>query len=75
VEAVPPQAGVISARVDVLAEAVRGFLRDPEAARDAGAAARAHALERFGLQRFLADWDELLSEVATHAHRAGLGTR
>jgi glycosyltransferase involved in cell wall biosynthesis len=75
VEAVPPQAGVISTRVDVLAEAVRRFLHDPEAARDAGFAARSYALERFGLERFLADWDDLLSEVISHAHRAGLGAR
>ena len=26
--------------------------------------ARAHALERFGLARFLSDWDRLLEEVA-----------
>jgi glycosyltransferase involved in cell wall biosynthesis len=65
----------VSTRVDVLAEAARRFLRDPDAARAAGDAARAFALERYGLGRFLADWDELLSEVTTHAHRAGLGAR
>jgi glycosyltransferase involved in cell wall biosynthesis len=75
VEAVPAQAGVVSTRVDVLAEAAHAFLRDPEAARAAGDAARAHALERYGLERFLADWDDLLSEVTTRAHRAGLGAR
>jgi glycosyltransferase involved in cell wall biosynthesis len=75
VEAVPAQAGVVSTRVDVLAEAARTFLRDPDAARAAGDAARAFALERYGLGRFLADWDDLLSEVTTHAHRAGLGAR
>jgi glycosyltransferase involved in cell wall biosynthesis len=75
VEAVPAQAGVVSTRVDVLARAARTFLRDPEAARAAGDAARAYALGRYGLERFLADWDDLLSEVTTHAHRAGLGAR
>jgi glycosyltransferase involved in cell wall biosynthesis len=75
VEAVPPQTGVISTRVDVLAEAARRFLHDPQAARDAGFAARTYALERFGLERFLADWDDLLSEVISHAHRAGIGAR
>jgi glycosyltransferase involved in cell wall biosynthesis len=75
VEAVPPEAGLVSTRVDVLAEAARAFLRDPQAARQAGAAARAYALERFGLQRFLADWDDLLWEVVDHAHRARLGAR
>jgi glycosyltransferase involved in cell wall biosynthesis len=75
VEAVPPQTGVISTRVDVLAEAARRFLHDPQAARDAGFAARTYALERFGLERFLADWDDLLSEVISHAHRTGIGAR
>ena len=63
-EAVPAGAGVASTRVDRLGEAVRGFLREPERARDAGLAARSHALERFGLARFLADWDDVLAEVA-----------
>src|SRR4051795_3966684 len=36
VEAVPDAAGVVSTRVGVLAEAVRGFLYDPDAACDAG---------------------------------------
>jgi glycosyltransferase involved in cell wall biosynthesis len=75
VEAVPAQAGVISTSVDVLASAARRFLRDPEAARAAGEAARAFARERYGLERFLADWDDLLMEVTAGAHRAGLGTR
>jgi glycosyltransferase involved in cell wall biosynthesis len=74
-EAVPPQAGVVSTRVDVLVEAARAYLHDPDAARAAGDAARAHALERFGLGRFLADWDDLLEEVTAGAHRAGLGAR
>jgi hypothetical protein len=30
----------------------------------AGKAARTHALERFGLGRFLADWDRTIEEVA-----------
>jgi hypothetical protein len=62
-EAVPPEAGVISTRVDALAAAARAFLADPARAREAGAAARAAALERYGLERFLADWDDLLEEV------------
>jgi glycosyltransferase involved in cell wall biosynthesis len=64
-EAVPPQAGVISTRVDVLADAVRAFVAEPERAREAGRAARAAALERYGLDRFLADWNELLEEVTS----------
>ncbi|HEX7298282.1 MAG TPA: glycosyltransferase [Solirubrobacteraceae bacterium] len=63
-EAVPAGAGVLSTRVDRLAEAARGYLADPERARVAGRAARRAARERFGLERFLADWDQLLEEVA-----------
>jgi hypothetical protein len=63
VEAVPAEAGVISTRPARLAAAVREFVNDPDAARLAGKAARAAALERYGLARFLADWDRLLEEV------------
>jgi hypothetical protein len=61
--AVPPEAGVVSADRRRLVEAVRGYVDDPEAARMAGKAARTHALERYGLDRFLGDWDRLLQEV------------
>jgi hypothetical protein len=62
-EAVPPEAGVLSTRVDVLADAARRLVADPEQARLMGKAARAAATERYGLDRFLADWDRLLDEV------------
>jgi glycosyltransferase involved in cell wall biosynthesis len=64
-DAVPAAAGVLSTRVDRLAEGARDLLADPERARVAGLAARAAALERFGLRRFLDDWDGLLEEVGT----------
>jgi hypothetical protein len=63
VEAVPPGAGVLSTRPERLWAAVREYLHDEDAARLAGKAARAAALERYGLGRFLADWDALLQEV------------
>jgi glycosyltransferase involved in cell wall biosynthesis len=63
VEAVPHAAGAISTQVDVLIEAARALVADPEAARVAGKAARAAAVDRYGLGRFLADWDRLLEEV------------
>jgi hypothetical protein len=63
-EAVPAEAGAVSTRVDVLATAMRRLIDDPNEARERGAAARAAALERYGLERFLADWDDLLEEVA-----------
>jgi glycosyltransferase involved in cell wall biosynthesis len=63
VEAVPAEAGVVSTRPERLWAAVRAFLHDEDAARQAGKAARAAALERYGLERFLRDWDVLLAEV------------
>jgi hypothetical protein len=39
-------------------------MHEPEEARERGRAARRFALERFGLHRFLDDWDVLLKEVA-----------
>lgn len=63
-EAVPKEAGVVSNRIDVLADHARSLLADPVAARRMGDAAREHALGRYGLKRFLDDWDALLSEVA-----------
>jgi len=63
VEAVPAAAGVLSTRPQRLAAAVAEFVAEPEAARVAGQAARAAALARYGLDRFLTDWDRLLDEV------------
>ena len=63
VEAVPAEAGVLSTRPDRLWSAVRELVQDQDAARLAGKAARAAALERYGLDRFLRDWDALLEEV------------
>jgi hypothetical protein len=63
VEAVPPEAGVLSTRPEVVWDAVRTYLHDADAARLAGKAARVAALERYGLDRFLRDWDALLTEV------------
>ncbi|MEV4478194.1 glycosyltransferase [Micromonospora coxensis] len=62
VEAVPPAAGALSTRVDVLVEAARRFVAEPADARRAGEQARAAARGRYGLDRFLADWDRLLEE-------------
>lgn len=63
-EAVPSEAGVVSNRVEVLEAALQRMTADPDEARVRGAAARAAAVERFGLERFLRDWDRLLEEVA-----------
>ncbi|MCX4473286.1 glycosyltransferase [Micromonospora sp. NBC_01655] len=62
VVAVPPEAGALSTRVDDLLAATRRLLDDPSAARRAGTASRRAARDRYGLDRFLADWDRLLEE-------------
>jgi glycosyltransferase involved in cell wall biosynthesis len=59
--AVPAEAGVVSTRPEELAAAAARFVEDPAAARAVGAAARRAALARYGLDRFLADWDERLA--------------
>lgn len=64
VEAVPPEAGVVSTDVDRLALALRRLVDDPDDARERGRAAREAALARYGLERFLADWDRVLAEAA-----------
>jgi Glycosyl transferases group 1 len=63
-EAVPHEAGAVSTRIDVLTGAMRRLIDDPGEAVARGSAARAAALERYGLKRFLADWDDALEEVA-----------
>jgi hypothetical protein len=62
-EAVPPEAGVVTNDLERLVATARRWLADPEEAATVGRAARAHALARFGLTRFLSDWQSLLKEV------------
>jgi hypothetical protein len=62
-EAVPPGAGIVSTRRGGLRDAVRRLIADPAEGAELGARAREAALARYGLGRFLADWDRLLAEV------------
>lgn len=62
-EAIPPGAGVVSTRRDYLRDVMLALLADPQAAAGMGKLAREAALARYGLARFLADWDRLLAEV------------
>jgi hypothetical protein len=63
-ESVPPEAGFVSSDPTVLAMIARRWLTDRDEARQVGLGAREHALRRFGLPRFLDDWDQLLKELA-----------
>ena len=62
-EAVPPAAGYVSNRLETLHSGLRRLAGDPVLAREMGQAAREHALRRYGLARFLDDWQNLLEEV------------
>lgn len=59
---VPPEAGVVSADVDTLTRALEGFIADGSAAAAAGKAARDFAKAHFALERFLAEWDDVIDE-------------
>ncbi len=63
VEAVPPGAGVLSTSKEQLRGRLRELLAEPAAAAELGRAARQAALARYGLARFLTDWDRLLAEL------------
>jgi glycosyltransferase involved in cell wall biosynthesis len=63
-EAVPPRAGIVSTDVAALSRGLQSLIANPEEARARGLHARTAALDRYNLERFLADWDELLAEVA-----------
>ena len=71
--AVPPDAGAVSADVGELVRAAKRLIDRPDAARAAGRIAREAALARYGLTRFLADWDEVLGDAVEripHRRRA-----
>jgi glycosyltransferase involved in cell wall biosynthesis len=68
VEVVPQAAGVLSTDPDRLCEGLRTLVHDRGAATAAGQAARAAALARFGVSRFLADWEAVLDRVVAR-HR------
>jgi hypothetical protein len=62
-EAIPADAGIVSTNVDVLVAAAQWLLDDRDAAYRMGQRGRAAVRSRYGLTRFLADWDRLLLEV------------
>jgi hypothetical protein len=69
--AVPPEAGAISTSVDELVSAAALLVDDPQEARRRGDLAREVALDRYGLDAFLAAWDALLEELAEPRFRTG----
>jgi hypothetical protein len=74
--AVPADAGALSTDVDELIRTARRLLNDVDEAARRGRNARRAALERYGLKRFIDDWDEAFFDaVALGAGRAGAGLR
>lgn len=59
--AVPSDAGVVSADIAVLVDAVRQLVADPAMADELGRRGRKHALENYSLSTFLRSWDALLT--------------
>lgn len=72
--AVPAEAGAVSTSVSELLRTARQLINDPEEARRRGKAAREAVLERYGLDRFLADWDTVLADLKpSPGHRTLMG--
>jgi hypothetical protein len=55
--------GYVDTRIERLVEAMQRLLRDPGLARELGTRARACAMERFHINRFVADWNAALALV------------
>lgn len=62
--AVPPEAGALSSSLDVLVAAAGRLRHDRDEAAARGLIGRAAALERYGIERFVADWDRLFARLA-----------
>jgi glycosyltransferase involved in cell wall biosynthesis len=68
-------AGLATNDWDALLQAVSTFVHDPELARERGRRARQLVRARYGLDRFLHDWDTLLEELPAGALRPAAAVR
>jgi hypothetical protein len=59
------ESGFIDTNVPALIDAMQRLIRDPKEARFLGDGARKVAMERFHIDRFVADWNETLRHVTT----------
>jgi hypothetical protein len=57
------ESGYVDTNITTLISRMRELMRDPGEARRLGANARRTALERFGMERFIGDWDRTLRDV------------
>jgi hypothetical protein len=67
--AVPPEAGCVTTDPARLCAAAARLLDDPDAARAAGQVAREAARTRYGLDRFVKDWDRVLHDAVISRRR------
>jgi hypothetical protein len=65
--AVPGDGGVLDTKVDALVDAAEWLLRDADAARRMGERAQRAVRTRYGVDRFLSDWDRLLETAVGEA--------
>lgn len=63
-DVLPPDVAVLGNDIGCLCDALAQLVADPEEAMRLGERARAFAVRRFGVDRFLADWERLLDDVA-----------
>jgi hypothetical protein len=73
--AVPSGAGAISTDVSDLVGMAARLIEDPDEARTRGLVAREAALARYGLARFLADWDDVLGQDLTRGRSLAVSER
>ena len=64
--AVPPGAGALSTDVEVLRRTAALLLADHDEAAARGRLGREFALQHYGIQRFLGDWDLVLTRARDH---------
>jgi hypothetical protein len=67
--------GYVDTRVDVLIKHMEELLNDYEQARTLGKNARIYAMERFGIQRFIRDWNNALSYCIVSPRRQYFSTQ
>ena len=66
------RSGYIDTNVDALVERMDELLRNPALARELGAGARRRALERFHIQRFVHDWNDVFAQATGNRPQPGM---
>lgn len=64
--------GYVHTDKELLVDVMRQLIAEPELARTWGAAGRQTAIERFSMERFVADWLAVIEEVMGHTNNVSL---